>query len=101
MGACCLIWRARGTLVPGTPSRGSERRPRVLGAPTVHYDALMDENATALASAIGARVRTERHARGWTLDQLANAAAVSRRLVVNVEQGAANPSVGTLLRLSH
>ena len=37
---------------------------------------------------------------GYTLDQLAGAAGVSRRMVVNVEQGAANPSVGTLLRIS-
>jgi transcriptional regulator with XRE-family HTH domain len=58
------------------------------------------ENATALALAIGARVRQERQARHWTLDRLAEAAAVSRRMLVNVEQGAANPSVGTLLRIS-
>ena len=60
----------------------------------------MDESTAALAVAIGARVRQERQARGWTLDQLAEAAGVSRRMVVNVEQGAANPSVGTLLRIS-
>ncbi|MGW5670065.1 helix-turn-helix domain-containing protein [Micromonospora sp. NPDC003776] len=59
----------------------------------------MDESTAALASAIGLRVRQERQARRWTLDQLAEAAGVSRRMVVNVEQGAANPSVGTLLRL--
>ncbi len=60
----------------------------------------MDESTAALAVAIGARVRQERQTRGWTLDQLAEAAGVSRRMVVNVEQGAANPSVGTLLRIS-
>ncbi|PNI08349.1 XRE family transcriptional regulator [Arthrobacter sp. AFG7.2] len=60
----------------------------------------MDTSTSALATAIGARVRHERQARGWTLDQLAEAAGVSRRMVVNVEQGAANPSVGTLLRIS-
>ena len=49
-------------------------------------------------SAIGVRVRQERQSRRWTLDQLAEAAGVSRRMVVNVEQGAANPSVGTLLQ---
>lgn len=53
-----------------------------------------------MANAIGARVRQERKAREWTLDQLAAAAGVSRRMVVNVEQGSVNPSVGTLLRLS-
>ena len=66
----------------------------------MHYDALMDDSTAALALAIGARVRQERQARRWTLDQLAEAAGVSRRMVVNVEQGAANPSVGTLLRIS-
>jgi transcriptional regulator with XRE-family HTH domain len=60
----------------------------------------MDESTSALASAIGVRVRQERQSRQWTLDRLAEAAGVSRRMVVNVEQGAANPSVGTLLRLS-
>jgi len=60
----------------------------------------MDESAANLASVIGVRVRHERQSRGWTLDQLAEAAGVSRRMVVSVEQGAVNPSVGTLLRLS-
>ena len=60
----------------------------------------MDETTVALASAIGARVKKGRLSRRWTLDHLAEAAGVSRRMVVNVEQGAANPSVGTLLRIS-
>lgn len=60
----------------------------------------MDEETAVLASAIGARVKQLRQARRWTLDQLAEAAGLSRRMLVNVEQGAANPSVGTLLRLS-
>jgi transcriptional regulator with XRE-family HTH domain len=60
----------------------------------------MDEQTASLATAIGARVRQERQARSWTLDQLAQVAGVSRRAVVNVEQGVANPSVGTLLRIS-
>src|SRR3954462_9248204 len=60
----------------------------------------MDQGAAALASAIGVRVRQERQSRRWTLDQLGEAAGVSRRMVVNVEQGTANPSVGTLLRIS-
>ena len=60
----------------------------------------MDQTATALATAIGTRIRQERLSRNWTLDHLAGVAEVSRRMLVNVEQGAANPSVGTLLRLS-
>ena len=66
----------------------------------MQYNALMDESTAALALAIGVRIRQERQSRRWTLDHLAEAAGVSRRMVVNVEQGAANPSVGTLLRIS-
>ncbi|MEO5316182.1 XRE family transcriptional regulator [Pseudarthrobacter sp. CC12] len=60
----------------------------------------MEENIASLASAIGDRVKQERLGRRWTLDQLADAAGVSRRMIINVEQAAANPSVGTLLRIS-
>ncbi|TSD62865.1 cupin domain-containing protein [Aeromicrobium piscarium] len=60
----------------------------------------MVTKAEDLAQAIGERVRRERRERQWTLDRLAAAAGISRRMVVNIEQGATNPSVGTLLRLS-
>src|SRR5947208_11269844 len=60
----------------------------------------MDDGTTALAAAIGSRVKQERQTLRWTLDDLADATGVSRRMVVNVEQGAVNPSVGTLLRIS-
>lgn len=60
----------------------------------------MKDGTAALAAAIGLRVRQERQGRHWTLDQLSELAGVSRRMLVNVEQGAANPSVGTLLRIS-
>ena len=63
----------------------------------MHY---MDTGAEPLAHAIGARVKQQRMTRRWTLDQLARYAGVSRRVLVNVEQGAVNPRVGTLLRLS-
>jgi transcriptional regulator with XRE-family HTH domain len=76
------------------------RRLHAISASEVQYDALMDEGTATLALAIGVRVRQERQSRRWTLDQLAEAAGVSRRMLVNVEQGAANPSVGTLLRIS-
>lgn len=66
----------------------------------MHDTALTDQHTAALALAIGVRVKHERQARGWTLDRLAEAAGVSRRMVINVEQGAANPSVGTLLKIS-
>lgn len=45
-------------------------------------------------------VRRFRAARSWTLDELAGRSGVSRRLIVQIEQGEANPSIGTLLRLA-
>ena len=66
----------------------------------MQYHALMDDETTALATAIGDRVGQLRRSRRWTLDQLAAVSGVSRRMLVNVEQGAANPSVGILLRIS-
>ncbi|WP_369827925.1 helix-turn-helix domain-containing protein [Cryobacterium sp. M96] len=60
----------------------------------------MEKSAAELATAIGVRVKHERQQRRWTLDQLAEGTGVSRRMLVNIEQGAANPSVGTLLRIS-
>lgn len=57
------------------------------------------DSAAPLARLIGERVRHERQARQWTLDQLAEVADVSRRMLINIEQGAANPSIGILLKL--
>ena len=70
-------------------------------ARAVHYAALMDRGDGGTWQWPSAPVCEQvRQSRRWTLDQLAGAAGVSRRMVVNVEQGAANPSVGTLLRIS-
>ena len=66
----------------------------------VHEAVTSGGDGSTLSVVIGQRVRQERHARGYTLDQLASAAKVSRRMLINVEQGVANPSVGTLLKLS-
>ncbi len=53
-----------------------------------------------VTSLIGERVRSERASRGWTLNELAARSGISRRMLINVEQGATNPSIATLLRLS-
>jgi transcriptional regulator with XRE-family HTH domain len=57
-------------------------------------------SAATLTQLIGDRVRQERQARQWTLDQLAEVSGVSRRMLINIEQGLANPSIGILLKLS-
>lgn len=57
-------------------------------------------NETApLAQLIGVRVRQQRQARQWSLDQLAEVSGVSRRMLINIEKGDANPSIGILLKL--
>ena len=56
--------------------------------------------ADGVARAIGGRVRQGRAGRGWTLDQLAERSGVSRRMLVGIEQGSANPSIATLLLIS-
>jgi len=55
--------------------------------------------ADSITRAIGGRVRQGRGSRGWTLDQLAERSGVSRRMLVSIEQGSANPSIATLLRI--
>ncbi len=66
-----------------------------------HVSSVHDaEPAEAIARTIGRRVREGRTGRGWTLDVLAQRSGVSRRMLVNVEQGVTNPSIATLLRSS-
>jgi transcriptional regulator with XRE-family HTH domain len=60
----------------------------------------MTTTQASLVSIVGERVRARRRSRGWTLDDLAERSGVSRRMLVNVEQGSANASIATLLRLS-
>jgi transcriptional regulator with XRE-family HTH domain len=63
------------------PARGQEESNRV---------------AVTIAQAVH-RLRTER---SWTLNELAARSGISRRLIVQMEQAQANPSIGTLLRLA-
>ncbi|MEE1619785.1 helix-turn-helix domain-containing protein [Zafaria sp. Z1313] len=53
-----------------------------------------------IAALIGQRIRARRTARQWTLDELANRAGVSRRTLVMIEQGQANPSIAVLSGIS-
>ena len=68
----------------------------------MHAMALQEttQPAAAISRTIGRRVRASRTELGWTLDQLAARSGVSRRMLINVEQGVTNPSIATLLRLS-
>jgi transcriptional regulator with XRE-family HTH domain len=53
-----------------------------------------------LPELIGQRVRQERQSKRWTLDHLADFSDVSRRMLISIEQGVANPSIGILLKIS-
>ena len=68
----------------------------------VQYNALDEQRyrTARVAVARGSSASISR-SRSWTLDDLAARSGVSRRLVVQIEQGEANPSIGTLLRLAN
>ncbi len=71
----------------------------------MHYSALVVAKnrvaeADELGRLIGSRIRQHRTGRNWTLDELARRSGVSRRMLLNIEQGSANPSIATLLRVS-
>jgi transcriptional regulator with XRE-family HTH domain len=66
-----------------------------------HYSALtVSVSQESVAVEIAARVRAARTQHRWTLDELAARSTVSRRLIVQIEQGDANPSLATLLKLA-
>ncbi len=50
----------------------------------------------SVAAVLSTQVQTLRRARGLTLDQLAARAAVSKGILVRIEQGRGNPSIATL-----
>ena len=56
----------------------------------------MDEATTAL----GARVRSLRRERGWTLKQLGREAGLSHPFLSQLERGLARPSVGSVERIA-
>ncbi len=49
---------------------------------------------------VATEVRSRRQQRGWTLDVAATRLGVSRRLLVQLEAGEANPSLSTLLSVA-
>jgi transcriptional regulator with XRE-family HTH domain len=49
---------------------------------------------------IGGRIRELRAAKRWTLDEAATALGISRRSLVMIERGSANPNLTTLLRVA-
>jgi transcriptional regulator with XRE-family HTH domain len=52
------------------------------------------------AGHVGRQIRRHRQHRGWTLDAAADRLGVSRRRLVQLESGAANPTLSTLLSVA-
>jgi transcriptional regulator with XRE-family HTH domain len=57
-------------------------------------------NVNHLDDLIPRRLREERLARGWTLDQLAARSAVSRAMISKIERGQSSPTAALLARLA-
>lgn len=53
-----------------------------------------------VTEAVARNVRDARTERRWTLDQLAARSGVSKGMVVQIEQGRTNPSIGTLSKVA-
>jgi transcriptional regulator with XRE-family HTH domain len=64
----------------------------------VHYSALVVDAAEI--GRVALEVRRRRTERGWTLDAAAGRLGVSRRLLVQIEAGEANPSLSSLLSIA-
>lgn len=60
----------------------------------------MPDNADHVAATIAANVRALRAARGLTLERLVALTGLSKGTLVALEQGRANPSIGTLCQLT-
>jgi transcriptional regulator with XRE-family HTH domain len=54
----------------------------------------------SLSPAVGRRIRAERRARDWTVDQVAEKAGVSKGLLSQLERGIGNPSLGNLHKIA-
>jgi transcriptional regulator with XRE-family HTH domain len=54
----------------------------------------------SLSPAVGRRIRAERRARDWTVDQVAEKAGVSKGLLSQLERGLGNPSIGNLHKIA-
>ncbi|MFI5836835.1 helix-turn-helix domain-containing protein [Micromonospora sp. NPDC051300] len=54
----------------------------------------------AVTAAVARQVRELRAARGWSFEELAGRSSVSKGMLVQIEGGRTNPSIGTLCRVA-
>jgi ribosome-binding protein aMBF1 (putative translation factor) len=55
---------------------------------------------TAALGVVGQEIRSGRHARGWTIQELADRAGVSEKTVRTIETGATTTAIGTVFELA-
>ena len=58
------------------------------------------DSADAINRHLGARVKTLRKERGWSLEALANASGVSRSMLSEIEREQANPTLAVTMRIA-
>jgi transcriptional regulator with XRE-family HTH domain len=63
-------------------------------------DTSPDDSAQAVHAAMATRIASLRKARELSFDQFAARCGVSKGMLVQIEQGKANPSIGTLCRIA-
>lgn len=66
----------------------------------IHYSGYVSTLADYITLKIAARVRGERTARRWSLDDLAERASVSKAMISKIERAEASPTAALLGRLS-
>lgn len=72
--------------------------PGQVAAPSMSEEPVVPE--PALDAVVGTNLKTERTQRGWSLDDLAREAGVSRTLLGQIELGKATPSIGVVWKIA-
>src|SRR5689334_10871749 len=73
---------------------------RVDGTNSIPYSVLMSTLLDDITLKIAARIRGERTARRWSLDDLAERSSVSKAMISKIERAEASPTAALLGRLS-
>lgn len=63
-------------------------------------EAAVGNSTPEFVTRIGGRIRALRKQRGWSVQQLAEAGGLSRRMLTDIELGQANPSLATVDRVA-
>lgn len=86
----------------GTEAWRTAQLPIVVPGPVVPAATNVEPAAAepALDAVVGTNLKTERTQRGWSLDDLAREAGISRTLLGQIELGKATPSIGVVWKIA-